>query len=307
LKKALLKITSLLFIIVTFTNCNKKENNNTSEKFSIGIVSDCQYCDCEPRFVGGADRYYKKSPNRLRKAVTKLNTQNLEFTIHLGDFIDQNFKSFDTLTPIWKQLKSTSYHVLGNHDFSVADSLKNKIPSKMGLKNRYYSFDKHGWKFIVLDGNDLSLHGAITKERYNNAEVFLEKITKDSLIYAKFYNGGLGSKQLNWVKNELNIAQQQNLKVCFFNHYPVNPINKLNLWDRDAFLSLIKNYSNVKLYLNGHDHAGAYKKVNGVHYVTFKGMVDTKTQNSFAVVNFTKDSVFIKGYGREITRDLKLK
>jgi len=307
LKKSLLKIALILFIITNFTNCKKNENKIASANFSIGIISDCQYCDCSKGHYGGFDRYYKKAPSRLREAITKLNTKNLYYTIHLGDFIDKDFKSFDSINPIWEKLKSTSYHVLGNHDFSVADSLKSKVPAKMGLKNRYYSFENHGWKFIILDGNDLSLHGAATKKRYKEAEDFLKKITKDSLIYAKFYNGGLGSKQLDWVKSELDLAKQQNLNVCFFNHYPVQPLNKLNLWDRDAFLNLIKNYDNVKLYLNGHDHTGAYKKVNGVHYITFKGMVDTETQNSFAAINFTKDSVFVTGYGREKNRRLLLK
>ena len=297
----------LLFALtLSFVNC-KKETSTESESFSIGIISDCQYCDCDIRFVGGADRYYRKAPQRLRNAVAELNKHELEFTIHLGDFIDQDFKSFDSITPIWDGLKSKSYHVLGNHDFSVADSLKSRVPNKMGLTDRYYSFELNNWKFIVLDGNNVSLYGAPTKEKLKEAEELLAEVTKDSLPYAKFYNGALGSEQLTWVKTELEDAKTRNLNVCFFNHFPASPMTKLNFWDKENFLALVKDYDNVKFYLNGHDHAGAYDEVNGVHYVTFKGMVDTENTNTFASIEFTKDSAFVKGYGREESRSLKLK
>ncbi len=301
---------NLVLILICLSALSCKKNSPEPQKnnsFKIGIISDCQYCDCDTRFVGGADRHFKKSPNRLRKAITTLNTQDLEFTIHLGDFIDKGFESFDSITPIWNQLKSKSYHVLGNHDFSVADSLKQFVPAKMGLTDRYYSFEIQNWKFIVLDGNDVSIHGAPTEKKLQEAKDLLEKVTNDSLPYAKFYNGALGIEQLSWVKTELDDAKKRSLNVCFFNHFPVSPVTELNLWDTDQFLALVKNYDNVKLYLNGHDHAGSYDKVNDVHYVTFKGMVDTENTTSFAFAEITNDSVFITGYGREENRRFKLK
>ena len=57
--------------------------------------------------------------------------------MHLSDFIDRDFNSFDTIVPIWASLKSDSYHLLGNHDFSAADSLKHFVFEKMGIKDRY--------------------------------------------------------------------------------------------------------------------------------------------------------------------------
>ena len=51
---------------------------------------------------------------------------------------------------------------MGNHDFEVKDSLKEEVIKKLNLKKRYYSFVEKDWRFIVLDGNDLSFHGALT-------------------------------------------------------------------------------------------------------------------------------------------------
>jgi len=302
LKKSNHQYLLLFALVLSFVNC-KKETSTKSESFSIGIIADCQYCDCEIKW----DRYYKKSAHRLNEAVNELNNYDLEYTIHLGDFIDSGFKSYDTVTPIWSKLQSKSYHVLGNHDFDVADSLKHLVPAKMNLKNRYYSFELQNWKFIVLDGNDLSIHGAISKDKIKETEFMFNQVQKDTLPYAKFYNGGLSTDQMKWIKQELNIAKENNLNVGFFCHFPANPIDHHNLWNTEEFLELIATYSNVKLFMNGHNHAGAYIENNGVHYITFKGMVDTENTTSFAQVKFTNDSIFVKGYGREESRTLKLK
>lgn len=72
-------------------------------------------------------------------------------------------------------------------------------------------------------------------------------------------------------------------------------------------LELIEHYANVKLFMNGHNHAGSYVEDNGIHYITFKGMVDTKNTLAFAYAEITPDSIFINGFGREPSRRLKIK
>ncbi|MEK9784277.1 MAG: hypothetical protein VW312_06495, partial [Opitutales bacterium] len=47
-------------------------------------------------------------------------------------------------------------HVLGNHDFEVADEYKELVPKKLGMPSKYYDFKIKNWRFICLDGNDLS-------------------------------------------------------------------------------------------------------------------------------------------------------
>lgn len=302
LKEYMDKTLLLFTLLFIFSSCkNSKSSESVDSNFQIGIVSDCQYCDCEIKW----DRYFKKSPQRLRDAVSELNQHNLTYTIHLGDFIDKDFKSFDSIMPTWNQLKSKSYHVLGNHDYDVADSLKAAIPSKMGLKNRYYSFDVQSWKFIVLDGTDLSTYGSeVSKQR--EANNMLAEKEKDSLPYAMFYNGGLSAMQMNWIKEELDEAASNNQNVGFYCHFPANPIDNHNFWNVKEFNQLTKNYPNVKLFMNGHNHAGSYLEKDSIHYITFKGMVDTENESAFAIATFTKDSLLIKGYGREKDRFLKI-
>ena len=292
---------TVLFLALLLCAVSCQEKNKTTS-FKIGIISDCQYCDCDVKW----DRYYKKSPQRLEEAIAILNKDSLNYTIHLGDFIDKDFESLERILPLWKKLKSPSYHVLGNHDFEVKDSLKEKVMKQLNLENRYYSFVEEDWRFIVLDGNDLSFHGALTTDKKEQTDSLFNLLNKE-LPYLKKWNGALSSEQLTWIQKELDAAVKKNQKVGFYCHFPIFPIDQHNIWNREQFLSIIKPYANVKIFFNGHNHAGAYQMQNKVHYLTFKGMVDTENTSAFAKVQFDKDTITIEGYHREPSRKLVIK
>ena len=289
----------LLLFLLLFLSCSKK----TYTPFKVGVIADCQYCDCDIKW----GRYYKKSPQRLKNAVAELNKDSLSYTIHLGDFIDRNIASLDSILPTWNMLTSKKYHVLGNHDFDVGQSNKEKIISKLNLKNRYYSFIQNEWRFIVLDGNDLSSYGTTSKEKEQQTDSLFNLLKDKNLPYLKKWNGGLSNAQINWIKTELDKAKKENQRVGFYCHFPIYPVDNDNLWNREQFINLIKPYKNVKLFFNGHNHNGAYEYVNNVHYLTFKGMVDTENTSAFAKVKFDKDTIFIKGFEREPSRKLIIK
>ena len=198
--------------------------------------------------------------------------------------------------------------MLGNHDFSVADSLKPLVFQKMNIHDRYYSIVKNNWRFIVLDGNDLSIHGALTESKRKQTDSLFQLLSVQNKPNLEEWNGGLSHDQLNWVEGELKLASDRNENVGFYCHFPALGEERAhNLWNYEQLLNIIDKYDCVKFYFNGHNHAGGYVQKNGVHYLNFKGMVDTQDSTSFAVVTFRKDSLFVKGFGREQSRGLKIK
>ena len=301
----MIKRIYLLFIVSVFTCCNtKKEHTVEFQEFEIGIVADCQYCNCQTM----NNRFYEKSAGRLQKAVKELNRHNLDYAIHLGDFIDKDFESYDTVVPIWRSLNFDRFHVLGNHDFSVLDSLKPMIFEKLDIKNRYYSIIKNNWRFIVLDGNDLSIHGALTNRKKEQTDSLFQLLSNKHRPNLEIWNGGLSIEQLKWVEQELQLATKNKERVGFYCHFPtLGEEQTHNLWNYEQLLVLIDQYPCVKFYFNGHNHEGSYVLKNGVHYLNFKGMVDTKDSTSFARVTFRKDSLIVNGYGREPSRKLSIK
>jgi hypothetical protein len=76
------------------------------------------------------------------------------------------------------------------------------------------------------------------------------------------------------------------------------------MWDSERIVELLASSSNVVAYLNGHDHVGNYGMAGACHFVNFKGVVDTETENAFAIVEIYTDRIEIRGFGREVSRTL---
>ena len=267
--------------------------------YSFGVIADCQYCAVEGQGV----RKYSQSPAKLTNCVAHFNTLPLEFAIHLGDFIDRDFKSFDVLNPIYSQLSMAKYHVLGNHDFSVADEFKAQVPDKMGMPARYYDFAIQGWRHVVIDGNDVSFH-AHPKGSEKHAAAALYYETNN--LKAPKWNGAVGPDQLAWLRTVLKKADENKESVIIYCHFPVYPVNGHNLWNAEEVIALLEEFPCVKAYMNGHNHKGNYGEKNGIHYLTFKGMVDTE-QTSYAVVKVSRERLNVVGFGREEGRELEIK
>ncbi len=137
------------------------------------------------------------------------------------------------------------------------------------------------------------------------AEEIFEKLKEANAPNAYAWNGALGSKQLAWVKEELELAKRKKQRVVLFCHFPVMPKNAAhNLWDDTKLLELINDYSNVVAYFNGHTHKAHYQKENNIHHLAFEGMVEQDT-NAFAIVSVYDDRLEIKGFGRELDRVLE--
>ena len=268
-----------------------------SPLFRFGAVADCQYCSKTSLL-----RKYNLSPKKLTECVEQYNKLDLAFVVHLGDFIDRDFESFNVVSPIFAKLKAPRYHVLGNHDFSVADDKKELVPKRMGLKSRYYEFTHKGWRFIVLDGNDVSLYAYPKDDPRTKAATAFHRRLKAG---TPTWNGGVGGKQLVWLKGRLAVAAKAGERGILFCHFPVHPENIHNLWNHEAVTSLLAEYSCVAAYLNGHNHAGNYGEKSGIHYLTIKGMVDT-LKNSYGVVEVYEDRLVLKGFGRQEDREMKL-
>ncbi len=272
----------------------------------FGIIADPQYADAEPNLT--LNRYYANSLDKLGAAVEALNGQDLRFVATLGDVIDRDFASFDRVMPIYDRLRHPKHFLLGNHDFSVDGAYFGQAVQRLGMPSRHYDFAVRDVRFVVLDGNDLSLFGTRPDEpAHRSAAERLDALKASEAINAKPWNGGLSDSQFAWLGERLDAARQAGERVIVLNHYPLVPENMHNLWDAQRVVGLLTGAPHVVAYFNGHNHAGNYAERDGLHFVNFRGMVDTPTQNAFAVVALERDRMEITGYGREPSRSLKLR
>jgi len=272
--------------------------------FSVGLIADVQYADCEP--VG--TRFYRESLGNLAACVEDFNRRDLAFVIQVGDLIDRDFASFDRVLPVYERLKAPSYHILGNHDYAVAQDRLGEVPKRLGLKRRYYDFAIGSWRFIVLDGNEISLY-AHPKDThaYREAEAVYDELVAREAPNAETWNGGMGPEQIEWLRKKLAKASKAGERVIVFNHFPIFPLgDRHNLWNDAELLEAFGGFDCIAAYIAGHNHHGGYAIADSVHHFTLMGMVETEDTTAYAVVEVRSDRLKVIGIGREPTRVLEV-
>jgi Icc protein len=159
------------------------------------------------------------------------------------------------------------YHCIGNHDVwgwfikndkPEADKLYGKqwVMETLQLPNRYYSFTKNNWHFIVLDSVQLNPAGG----------------------YIAYFD----PEQLSWLQQELE--QSKDKFICIVSHIPILSICAGLFFDKTEangdlkiqrnlmhtdFLSLKKiflKYPNIKCCLSGHIHLQDELEYLGIKY-----------------------------------------
>ncbi|OWV76228.1 phosphatase [Rhizobium sp. R634] len=271
--------------------------------FRFGIIADPQYAAIPPH--AAMDRHYANSLAKVAEAIEVFNGCELSFVMTLGDVIDRSFASFDDILPVYGKLRHEALFLLGNHDFSVSAGHLSEVSARLGMPSPYYSFSRHGWRFVVLDGNEVSIFAPAEGHHHRVlAAQMLAELQVRGARNAHRWNAALSDEQFAWLGDQIASAAAAGEKVIVMNHYPVHPPGEHGMWDSERIVALLASQGNVVAYLNGHDHVGNYDKAGACHFVNFKGVVDTETQNAFAIVEVHADRIEIRGFGREESRTL---
>ncbi|NTI15032.1 phosphatase [Agrobacterium rhizogenes] len=274
--------------------------------FRFGVVADPQYAALGPNLE--LDRYPAKSLAKLEEAIAEFNRHDLAFVVTLGDIIDRHWESFEEILPVYESLRHERHFLLGNHDFAVAPEHLAKVTNRVGLSSAYYDFAHAGYRFIALDGNEVSLFASPEGDpRRDEAKALMRALNDAGAPNSHRWNGAISDTQYAWLAAKLNEAKAVGEKVVVMNHYPVFPENSHNALNSERLLTLFAEHDHVIAYLNGHNHAGNFGVADGTYFVNFKGMVDTEDNSAHAIVTVYEDRLEIIGFGREESRVLALR
>ena len=256
--------------------------------FTFAVLTDIQYGD-QP---DAGKREYRRSLGKLHEAVDALNRRGgLAFAIQLGDLIDSKMSDVDTVLPVWRSLRTRTYDVPGNHDF--------------GFVHGHAEFTQPGWRFLVLDGMDLSVNAGSPA-----AAAMLRSLKESGAANAQDWNGGIGPAQLEWLRETLARAAAATERVIVFCHFPLVAASSTPahlLWNHEAVRRIIDASPAVAAWFAGHDHNGGYALERGIHYVTFPGMVESGAATAYTVVRVFADRLELDGTGTAPSRILKLR
>jgi predicted phosphodiesterase len=296
-------IKLLVSVLIIFYSCIIRVQGQERPLFTFGLMTDVQYADRD----NAGTRYYRNSLGKLNETVQIFNREKVAFVLHLGDLINDNLKSFDTILAVTQKLEMPLYLIPGNHEFGVDPGEKSKVLPGMGLPvHPYRAFVRDGWRFILVDGSET---GVIRYEKdspeYQKNRAMMDNLKNRGATNVFDWNGGISRKQSRWIGMNLKEATRKGEKVILCCHYPLTPEKAPELLlDAPGVKALIEKYPSVFAWLNGHVHVSQFVRENGVNYISFRGMVE-KNENAFCIVSVYNDHLDIKGYGTEVSRILK--
>ena len=171
----------------------------------LGMVStSCTKKETPVRFAIASDFHAPDVPGgkeRVETFIKAAQDENVDFIIELGDFCRLDSTN-QVYWDIWNSFEGEKYHAIGNHDldrYSVDEYVKG-----IHIPHRYYSFDKEGFHFVVLDGNNYSDGKEI--HHYDHANYGKYPLSNHSY---------LDKEQMDWLAKDLAATK---LKTILFSH-----------------------------------------------------------------------------------------
>lgn len=222
----------------------------------------------------------------FRQAVVE---KKPDCVIQLGDFCHPE-EDARKLMEEWNAIEAEKYHVLGNHDMDKGT--KEDIQKFWGMNERHYHFDKNGWKFVVIDMNNLKDGNDYVP--YGNANFYVDSAKRT----------WADPEQLEWLNTTL---AESKLPVIVFTHQPIG--NRPDSPQQQPLLKIISQHvstpgrSKTRAVICGHEHQDWHREVDGVHHICINsasylwkaGKPWPYEESLFSFMELTKDKLILTG------------
>ena len=224
---------------------------------TIGIVTDLHFGP-EARLDGKLRKLTHLAGPLAREVVARMNALGLAFVVNLGDDIEDESREADLARygecqAILRGAQAPLVNVAGNHD---TIHLNRDDLSRFWQRSGplYYSFDLHGWHFVVLH----------TLER-------------------KDVDVSIPERELDWLRADL--AASSGPAVVFMHHSASEQSLDDSRWwpgrshlalvrERVALRGIFEGSGRVRAVFNGHLHWNHLDVIRGIPYVTVQSLTE---------------------------------
>lgn len=246
--------------------------------WKIGLITDLHYAD-KP---AAGTRYYRETLGKLEAAGRQFEQEKIAFVVELGDLIDaadsvQTEQHYlNTIDREFSQICKDRHYVLGNH---CVDTLKKEeFLGGVGQANSYYSFDRGGIHFVVLDAcfrSDGQPYGR-----------------KNSV----WTDANIPPIELEWLASDLKSTRNP---VIVFAHQRLDVSNNHGVNNCAAVRRVLESSGNVLAVFQGHSHQNDVSDIHGIHYCTLVAMVEGSgvDNNGYSTMSVTADgTIAVEGF-----------
>ena len=100
----------------------------------------------------------------MKDAVSVFRQDSVNFIVNLGDLIEGNYESYKPVINILNSSGIKTYHITGNHDYSVDSRYLSRLPVFTESREGYYSIIYKKYRLIFINGNEISTYAHADKD-----------------------------------------------------------------------------------------------------------------------------------------------
>jgi predicted phosphodiesterase len=250
-------------------------------KLRLGMVTDLHYADKPP----AGSRHYRETLGKLEEAAKQFEQDKPTFLVELGDLIDAaasvktEQRYLTTINRKFSAICKDRHYVLGNH---CVDTLKkDEFLGGVEQEKSYYSFDRGGFHFVVLDS---CFRG--DGEPYGRKNF-------------KWTDANIPAAELEWLKADLQATTKQ---VIVFAHQRLDVSSGYGVKNNADVRKILEASSSVLAVFQGHSHKNDLKDIGGIHYCTLVAMVEGSgaDNNGYTLMDIDPDgTIRLKGFRKQ--------
>ena len=251
-RRAFLKHGTLVLAAAS-VNATKAVENEEAQHLRVGLITDLHYAEKAP----AGTRHYRETLSKLREAAKQFEQDKPAFVVELGDLIDaadsveveQSY--LKTINREFSTICKERHYVLGNH---CVDTLrKEEFLGGVEQEKSYYSFDRDGFHFVVLDScfrSDGQPYGRKNSE---------------------WTDTNIPAAELEWLEGDLKVNDKP---VIVFAHQRLDVSNNHGVKNNADVRTIFESSSKVLAVFQGHSHQNDLTEIGGIHYCTLVAMVE---------------------------------
>lgn len=247
----------------------------------IGLMTDLHYADKVP----AGTRHYRETLAKLEEAAQRFGQDKPVCLVELGDLIDaadsvdveRNY--LRTINQKFSAICGDRHYVLGNH---CVDMLKKEEFLGVVEQSRsYYSFDRCGVHFVVLDSCFRSDGQPYGRKNF------------------QWTDANIPASELEWLEGDLGASAGP---VIVFAHQRLDVSGDHGVRNGAAVRSVLEASGRVLGVFQGHSHQNDLQDIGGIHYCTLAAMVEGSgdANNSYSLLDIeSSGTIRLTGFRRQ--------
>ena len=269
-RRAFLQNGTLMLATAATVDASSLFADEDKERLRVGLITDLHHAD-KP---SAGTRHYRETLGKLAEAATQFEKVKTSFVVELGDLIDAadsvatEQRYLKTINREFSAISKDRHYVLGNH---CVDTLtKDEVLGGVEQKQSYYSFDRDGFHFVVLDAS--FRHDGEPYGRKNS----------------KWNDANIPAAEVEWLQADLKATSK---KTVVFAHQRLDVSNDHGVKNCPDVRKIFEESGKVLAVFQGHSHQNDLKDIGGIHYCTLVAMVEGSgaENNGYSVMEIAPD------------------